>query len=173
MPAGSNLKSGKKNLQVLSVPPRPVKPRNARLFAFPSASPRARLWWVQAELGPTEHVGSLMPTLDDTIRALQSQFEAIAKIGQGVYSSPSNPYLLEVRAGANKAVLKQLELLLREPPHLITYPKGKLEEFNAGKPYEKSVFIMTRFPEANSAIDEELRHVKDVFRKCVQNQRTS
>jgi hypothetical protein len=77
-----------------------------------------------------------MPTLDDTIGALQNRFEAIAKVGQRVYRSPWNPYLLEAQAGANEAVLEQLELLPREPPHLMKHPKGKREEFNFGKPYE-------------------------------------
>jgi hypothetical protein len=67
-----------------------------------------------------------MPTLDDKIGALQNQFEAIAKIGQRVYSSPSNPYLLEAQAGANEAPARTSASYETS--------QGKREEFNSGKP---------------------------------------
>jgi hypothetical protein len=107
-----------------------------------------------------------MPTLDDTIKALQSQFEAIASMGQAVYKSPSNGPLREAQAWANKAVWRQLELLLREPPHLMKYP-DKVTEFNAEMPYEKSVFIMTKFPEGKETIDNELGAVIEVVKNTV------
>jgi hypothetical protein len=48
------------------------------------------------------------------------------------------------------------------------HPKGNGKNSIPGSP--KSVLVMTKFPEVNSPIDEELRHVIEVVRKCVQDE---
>lgn len=71
-----------------------------------------------------------------------------------------------------QSVQRQTRLRLDE---LVRYPPfhdrhfNKLEQFhdNAGRSFEKSVFIMTKFPEGNSPLDVQLRGVIDAVKAAV------
>jgi hypothetical protein len=57
--------------------------------------------------------------------------------------------------------------LLRYPPHHYGEHAGKLKEFHEVAPYESSVFIMTKFPEGDSAKDKALNAVIDAVRAAI------
>ena len=59
------------------------------------------------------------------------------------------------------------ELVKFRPQHLRHFPK--LAEFHQLAPYHKSVFIMTKFPEGITPLDEELKRVITAVQKAVRD----
>jgi hypothetical protein len=78
---------------------------------------------------------------------------------------------LEQISQVRKATLRELDKLVRYPPFHSRH-FYKLAEYyeHAGCGYEKSVFIMTKFPEGDSPLDQQLRRVikavKTVVNEC-------
>lgn len=94
--------------------------------------------------------------------------EKLASARVELLNTPMPPALKDERDVDFKAQIEtNSERILRVVKDLTSFPpfhdrhQEKLKEFHQDSPYEKSVFIMTKFPAPNSqaAIDEELRAV--------------
>ncbi|MBV9766083.1 MAG: hypothetical protein JOZ48_14655 [Acidobacteriaceae bacterium] len=59
-----------------------------------------------------------------------------------------------------------LRELIRYPPHSVEH-FANLDQFHQTSPYEKSVFVMTKFPENKSQLDTELARVIQAVRDSV------
>jgi hypothetical protein len=66
-----------------------------------------------------------------------------------------------------KKIETRLTDLLRYPPHH-DHLKDKLKDFHQGAAFEKSVFIMTKFPEGLTPLDDQLRQVINAVIKGVE-----
>lgn len=108
-----------------------------------------------------------MPTIDNTIRVLESYFKSLASVSASLEKDSTDSYLVEAQANMNNAIWNALEKLLREPPHFLGYA-DVLKDFYRVAPYNKSVFIMTKFPEGDSEDDKKLKRVIQVVKDSVQ-----
>jgi hypothetical protein len=110
-----------------------------------------------------------MPSITETLSILQVYFKRIVRLQEDLadcLNSPlPKPKKDEIQAEIGEDIqnyearqAKALDELVTFPPqHLRHFPK--LVEFHNNAPYEKSVFIMTKFPEGNTALDAELERV--------------
>jgi len=99
-----------------------------------------------------------MPSYQDTTDLLRKLFETerdFKRMGK----KKAEGEMDEHHALNQKKIADALEMLVRYPPHLQKHA-GKLKYFHDnGRVYEKSVFIMTKFPDGNGTIDDELTKV--------------
>jgi hypothetical protein len=109
-----------------------------------------------------------MPTIDQTIEALRSIFSDDAEIKAKLKSNPSNPRYLDMEALIEKYIRNELESLLRVPPHMLRH-SVILPKFHTDGPYEKSIFIMTKYPDAGGTgpDDKYLQKVIDVAENTI------
>lgn len=111
-----------------------------------------------------------MPSLDDTLKVLEFLFgrkERLELDRKEILNSP----LSEAQRDEQDTKIKQfieevdalkkstLEDLVRFPPHHHARHSQFIKPFGAKGPYDKSIFIMTKFPQSNEQIDQELRDV--------------
>jgi hypothetical protein len=108
-----------------------------------------------------------MPTIKQTIEALRGMFANDAEIKAKLRSDPSNPLYVDMEALIDGYIRKQLELLLRVPPHMLKHSEI-LEEFFENGDYDRSIFIMTKFPEADGPADAALSKVIEVVAKSIE-----
>ncbi len=110
-----------------------------------------------------------MPSIEETLATLQVYSKRIARLQEDLveclHSPLPKPKKDEIQAEIGEDIqnyearqAKALEELVTFPPqHLRHFPK--LVEFHNISLYEKSVFIMTKFPEGNTPLDAELERV--------------
>jgi hypothetical protein len=120
-----------------------------------------------------------MPSFEEIINTLSPLFELEAQLEQQRVNMLSNVRLLKaLRDEQDEAMQKQIvELgrykykalgdLVAFPPHHIRHFQ-ELAIFHDNKPFEKSVFIMTKFPEGDTALAQELRRVITAVQTAIQ-----
>ena len=113
-----------------------------------------------------------MPSFDETLVALAKLLRLESKAERDRRENLEDATMSKAfRDERDAALLQQLESMRREKRHrldnLVRYPPfhdrhfSKLNQFHdtASRGYEKSVFIMTKFPEGTSAMDLQLEKV--------------
>ena len=125
-----------------------------------------------------------MPKLDETLEALAKVLKREGKLERDRRELLSDATLPKAfRDEQDAALQQQIESVrkqkLRTLDELVRYPPfhdrhfSKLDQFHAnagavaGKPFEKSVFIMTKFPDGNNPLDGKLQAVIDATRTAV------
>ncbi len=124
-------------------------------------------------------LGGLVWDLDATIERLRAIFEMEAEarrsqaaILESNYSRAVQNELYE-RAGDTVKTWEQMirqkleELILFPPQH--SRHSSFLARFNQDSSYEKSIFVMTKFPTGSTPVDHELQTVIDAVRSSVGN----
>lgn len=121
-----------------------------------------------------------MPRLDETLSQLRLHFKSIARIREeiaeiAVQALPKN-VKDEMQADREKQIVNNEALILRALAELVAFPPHHVrhfptaEDFSRVAPYERSVFIMTKFPEGQDPVDRELERVitavKDAVTAC-------
>jgi hypothetical protein len=121
-----------------------------------------------------------MPSIEETLVALQIYFKSVAGLKEELnevlqstlpkYQKDEIQADIEMRINAyeNRKAKALTELVTFPPQHLRHFPK--LADFHQAAPYEKSIFIMTKFPEGQTPLDQELKRVitavQDAVRDC-------
>lgn len=77
------------------------------------------------------------------------------------------PYAERIAATRREAKQYLETNLLRFPPSHFANHSGKLKEFFESGSYEKSVFIMTKFPESDDGDDAKLKDIIDEVEKAI------
>ena len=110
-----------------------------------------------------------MPSIEETLVALHLYFKSVAGLKEELnevlestlpkYQKDELQADIEARISAYESrKAKILSELVKFPPqHLRHFPK--LAEFHLIAPYDKSIFIMTKFPEDDTPLDKELERV--------------
>lgn len=120
-----------------------------------------------------------MRSLEETLSLLDELFEKEAALElerRGLLNSPLPPAWRDEQDSQIKGRIETLKAykktllqeLLRFPPHHGRHAQA-LADFQAACAFERSVFIMTKYPEGNGPIDDELRSVIDAVRKAITN----
>lgn len=118
-----------------------------------------------------------MPSIDQSIDLLRREFdelrqrEAELAAVEGYramsedYVSRTRDRLKAQRDQARLAIRQLLEDLVREPPHHLRHREKWLSLRDNGWDYDKSVFIMTKYPQPDgSTISAELQQIIDLIR---------
>jgi len=121
-----------------------------------------------------------MPNIDETLITLRVYFNRVVRLREELeeclHSPLPKPKKDEIQADIEKQInvyetrqTEALAELVTFPPfHLRHFPK--LQEFHQAASYDKSIFIMTKFPEGETALDAELKRVikavEDAVKKC-------
>lgn len=121
-----------------------------------------------------------MPNIEETLITLQMYFNRVAKLKEELVEALHSPLPktkkdeiqtdieTQIKIYETRQTQALAELITFPPYHLRHFPK--LEEFHKIAPYDKSVFIMTKFPEGATALDAELKRVikavEDAVKKC-------
>jgi hypothetical protein len=121
-----------------------------------------------------------MPSVDDTLAALAKLLRLEASLERDRRENLNEATLPKAfRDERDALLLQQIESVRREKrlrlDELVRYPPfhdrhfSKLEQFHkaANCSFDKSVFIMTKFPEGSSALDQQLQKVIDAVRAAV------
>ena len=120
-----------------------------------------------------------MPSFDETLAALPKLLRLESKLERDRRQNLDDATLSKAfRDERDAALLQQLESVRREQRlrlgDLVRYPPfhdrhfSKLPQFNGvAQPFEKSVFIMTKFPEGASQLDTELETVIGTVRAAI------
>ena len=110
-----------------------------------------------------------MPSYQETIEALRRLFQTEREL-RALAKKKAQGEMDEHDALNQRKIAEALEMLVRWPPHQLKHA-ARLKEFHdSGKIYERSVFIMTKFPEGNDPVDAELNKViETVQNNIVQN----
>jgi hypothetical protein len=121
-----------------------------------------------------------MPDLDETLAVLAKLLKLELRLERDRRENLEDATLPKAfRDERDAGLIQQVESVRREKRQrlheLVRYPPfhdrhfSKLGLFhdNAGRSYEKSVFIMTKFPEGNSPLDAQLRGVIDAVKAAV------
>lgn len=110
-----------------------------------------------------------MPSIEETLIALQLYFKSVAGLKEELnevlqsalpkYQKDEMQAEVEARIDAyeNRKTKALLELVKFPPQHLRHFPI--LADFHKAGSYDKSVFIMTKFPEGDTPLDAELKRV--------------
>jgi hypothetical protein len=110
-----------------------------------------------------------MPSLPETLQSLRFVFKREVQLEHDraeVLNSPLGHAMRdeqdqEIRAGINANEQRKKRILedyARFPPHHARH-FSQLEEFQKASPFERSVFIMTKYPEGDTLLDQQLRDV--------------
>jgi hypothetical protein len=120
-----------------------------------------------------------MPSIEETLVALQFYFKSVAGLKgelNEVLQSALPKYQkdelqadIEARINAyeDRKAKALFELVKFPPQHLRHFPK--LVEFHQSAQYDKSVFIMTKFPEGGTPLDAELKRVITAVQEAVRD----
>lgn len=111
-----------------------------------------------------------MPSLDEALKMLEFYFAKGVRLEnerKEILNSPLSAAQRDGEEAQARQLIEQndakkksaLEDLLRIPPHHYARHSQFLESFGKKGPYDKSIFIMTKFPEGNQPVDQELRDV--------------
>ena len=121
-----------------------------------------------------------MPSIEDTLTSLKEYYKRTAGLEEEERDMLNSPLpkaekdemqadfedQIQKFEGRKAKVLR--ELVTFPPQHIRHFPK--MDEFYSYGSYDKSVFIMTKFPEGDSALDKELQRViaavKDAVTAC-------
>jgi hypothetical protein len=122
-----------------------------------------------------------MPSLEDALKILEFLFERKARLEvdrKEILNSPLSEALRDDQDAKVKRLIEEVEEqkkstladLVRIPPFHYARHSQFLAPFEKKAPYDKSIFIMTKFPEGNDPVDQELRAVikavEDAITEC-------
>ncbi len=108
-----------------------------------------------------------MPTYQETIDLLRRLFETERQF-RALAKKKAAGEMDEHDALNARKISDALQDLVRYPPHQLRHFE-RLKEFHEnGRSYDKSVFIMTKFPDGNGPLDDQLNQVIDVVKDSVE-----
>lgn len=110
--------------------------------------------------------------IQDKIEQSDKRTEVARQFGNAAWEDKSAISLFNQRiTQADMQIRKELDFLLRYPPHLSQH-LDKLDEFHQSGDYDQSVFIMTKYPDdegdpiQNAKLNEVIKTVRDSVAKC-------
>jgi len=107
-----------------------------------------------------------MPTYQQTIDRLRGLFETERDF-RALAKKKSGGEMDEHLTLNQRNIDEALELLVRFPPHMLKHLALLKDFHDNGKVYEKSVFIMTKFPDGTDQLDLELTKVIDTVKDSI------
>jgi len=119
-----------------------------------------------------------MPDIASTLTVLNKLFERLDRAEGDRRDLLQSGLPQAMKDEQDEAALQQIDKLrgyqeellrdlLRYPPYAVEH-FANLEQFHQGSPFEKSVFIMTKFPENKTPLDGELARVIKAVRDSVE-----
>ena len=114
-----------------------------------------------------------MPTTRETIESLQSLFEKKLRFQRDKATAIATGEPTDVTSAIDnvvqmyaKWISTKLEEHTRFPPHFSRH-FDSLVDFHTSAPYERSVFVMSKYPEGDGQEDEELRRIIDMVASLI------
>jgi hypothetical protein len=110
-----------------------------------------------------------MPSIEETLETLRTYFKRVGRLREDLADSLNSPLDKLKKYDMQKDIEEQIqkyedrqtkaldELLTFPPQHIRHF--SKMADFHSKATYEKSIFIMTKFPEGKTPLDAELERV--------------
>ncbi len=107
-----------------------------------------------------------MPTYRETIEVLRRLFQTERDL-RALAKKKAPGEMDEHDALNQRKINEALETLIRFPPHLLKHADRLKAFHDNGRVYEKSVFIMTKFPDGDNPADKELTKVIETVKDSI------